>query len=587
MWGNGTINWAGKGIDIHQARGGKMVCPKCVDDRKNKRDKSLSVDLQKGVFNCHHCGWKGSAMERPKIEQPRKIYAKPSPKPTPPQSKAIEWFKSRGISEATLSKAQVTEGKQWMPQVNAERNCICFNYYRAGELINIKYRDGQKNFRMEKDAELIFYNLDSITAESDSVVIVEGEIDALTLIEAGITFPVLSVPNGASKGNQRLEYLDNCYDSFENLNYIILATDNDTAGLALREELARRLGKDRCMTVQYPDGCKDYNEVLLAHGRKEVLLSLKAAEYYPIEGLEKPMDHFDEAVNIFENGFPSYPAIGMGDLDRLFKLDPSGFTVVTGVPGHGKSTWLNNVLVKLAQNRDWKHALFTPEMKPHHYMTNILVSIFTGKAMQSGMSREEYRRAYEFINDHFTYINSEIVDSTVDGILAKAAEMVMRYGINSITIDPWNYATHEMMPGESETSYINRALRKVKIFKERYGCHVFIVAHPTKIQTDAKGMFKVPTMYDISGSAHWFNMMDNGITVYRNVEKCCTEVHVKKIRWDFMGQTGMAVFQYNRNTRQFIPEHEEPDLLPPNPRAGIVGSYYEGTNPNQDDEKPF
>ena len=106
-------------------------------------------------------------------------------------------------------------------------------------MVNVKYRDGQKNFKMVSGAELIFYGLDNIKT-MEKIYIVEGEIDALSLHEAGI-YSVCSVPNGASKGNQRLEYLDNCFEYFKDKTEIILCTDNDNPGIELRNELSRRL----------------------------------------------------------------------------------------------------------------------------------------------------------------------------------------------------------------------------------------------------------------------------------------------------------------------------------------------------------
>ena len=123
-----------------------------------------------------------------------------------------------------------------------------------------------QGFELECEAishrtELIFYNLDAVKDEK-VVYVVEGEIDALSLHEAGV-YNVVSVPNGASKGNQKLEYLDNCWKYFEDKERIVLFTDGDEAGYALREELGRRLGFERCVKVNYPEGCKDANEILI------------------------------------------------------------------------------------------------------------------------------------------------------------------------------------------------------------------------------------------------------------------------------------------------------------------------------------
>ncbi|HEY9364876.1 MAG TPA: toprim domain-containing protein, partial [Chitinophagaceae bacterium] len=198
--------------------GGKAICPQCSHTRKHKSDKCLSVDLKEGLFNCHNCGFSGSAKEF----KPQKIYTRPIARPEKVNKKTVEYFeKERKISDATLSMLLVTEAKEWMPQFEKEVTCICFNYYREEELINIKFRGPKKSFKMAKDAELIFYNINSIK-DKTSCIIVEGEMDCLTLVECGI-YNGISVPNGASKGNQKLEYLDNCWQYFENKTKIILA----------------------------------------------------------------------------------------------------------------------------------------------------------------------------------------------------------------------------------------------------------------------------------------------------------------------------------------------------------------------------
>jgi twinkle protein len=217
------MNWEKHGIDISKVRGGKGFCPKCHNERKNKTDRELSVDLVRGLFNCHHCEFKGSAAEFQKRE-----YVKPLPRLEKVSLKTIEFFESRGISNNTLLRMQITEAKEFMPQFEKECQVICFNYFRGEELVNIKFRGPQKSFKMAKDAELVFYNLNEIQDQSEAI-IVEGEIDLLSMIEAGI-YNVVSVPNGASKGSQKLEYLDNCWQYFEGKEKVVICTDNDEAG---------------------------------------------------------------------------------------------------------------------------------------------------------------------------------------------------------------------------------------------------------------------------------------------------------------------------------------------------------------------
>ena len=144
-----------------------------------------------------------------------------------------------------------------MPQTGKEENTIKFNYMIGDQLINIKYRDARKNFKLYKGAEKIFYNINSIIGYNWCV-IVEGEMDAAAVHEIGIR-NVISVPNGATLNHNNLDYLDSCIDYFADKEKVIIAVDNDTAGEALKQELIRRLGSEVCFTVDFGE-YKDANE---------------------------------------------------------------------------------------------------------------------------------------------------------------------------------------------------------------------------------------------------------------------------------------------------------------------------------------
>ena len=243
------------GIELKRSPGSvKTKCPKCSHTRKNKRDDCLSVNIDDGLYNCHNCGWGGNVKFKPRVE-----YVLPPKINSNIAERVVKWFSERGITEPTLIHWKIGESLEYMPQVQAKRRCINFNYYRNNEVVNVKFRDGQKNFKLVSGAELIFYGIDNVK-ELDRCYIVEGEMDALSLHEAGL-YSVCSVPNGASKGSQKLEYLDNCWEYFKDKKEIILCTDNDDAGLQLRNELARRFGNYRCKYVEFGD-FKDANEVL-------------------------------------------------------------------------------------------------------------------------------------------------------------------------------------------------------------------------------------------------------------------------------------------------------------------------------------
>ena len=178
-------------------RGGneKVKCPQCSDGRKNKTDKPLSVNITTGEYCCHNCSWKGNvrAFER---KRETKNYEKPSPemvKNIELKEQAEQWFGKRGISVVTLNKFMIFSKEEWMPQTNQKERCICFPYFRDGELVNIKYRDGRKGFKMVKDAELIFYNLNHI-GDRKACIITEGEIDCMSLYEAGFGVEKIANP---------------------------------------------------------------------------------------------------------------------------------------------------------------------------------------------------------------------------------------------------------------------------------------------------------------------------------------------------------------------------------------------------------
>ena len=168
------------------------TCPLCSSDRKatNKKAQCASYDWQRGLGTCHNCdstfqlhtyNRKGTSVRtyvKPDIIK-EAVYDKPG-------TKVEQWFETRGISPRTLADLGVSEGPEWMPQTQKEEMAIKFNYWMGQELINIKYRDARKNFKLFKGAEKIFYNINSVVGY-DWCVIVEGEMDVLALHEAGVT----------------------------------------------------------------------------------------------------------------------------------------------------------------------------------------------------------------------------------------------------------------------------------------------------------------------------------------------------------------------------------------------------------------
>ena len=262
-------------------------------------------------------------------------YELPAVKASPLSPKILKFFHDRGIKDSTIEYFGVTEGVEYMPQVQKDRPVIQFNYIRKGRRINIKFRDSEKNFKLNKGSEMIMYGLDLIK-DASWCIITEGEFDAMAFYEAGLQQNKLmfacSVPNGASTGNQNLTYLDNSIDEFENKDKIYLALDNDAPGIKLRNELSRRIGKDRIWLVNFPDDCKDANDVLLKHGSEELVRCIDSAKPYPLEGVSKASDSRKEIHNLYDYGMPQGETIGYNNFDGLMSWNDSSANAPPGGP---------------------------------------------------------------------------------------------------------------------------------------------------------------------------------------------------------------------------------------------------------------
>jgi len=544
----------------------------------NEKTASFTVNGPKGIYTCFGCGKSGDAIQflidhekktfpeaiellakKYNIEMQesgkKREFVKPLPRLEKVSSKTIDFFESRKISNDTLLRMKITESKEWMPQFEKEVPVICFNYFKNDELLNIKFRGPKKSFKLSKDAELIFYNLDSLQGE-ETAVIVEGEIDCLSMHEAKI-YNCVSVPNGAGKGSQRLEYLDNCWESFIGLKKIIIAVDNDEPGNLLKEELARRIGKEKCFYVEYPEGCKDANDVLVKHGPAVLSLMVENAKEWPLEGILTMDDIFPTVQDWFKNGYPDGAKCGIRGFDHMMRFAPGAITTITGIPGHGKDEFFNWVMASLAVNEGSSFGICAFEETPHETVTKLAEKI-TGKSFafrkdpDKRMSQREFEYSVALIDELFHFFNTEEANTNVDGILETAVLLVLRYGIKYLYINPWNWIEHNRDGGQTETEYVSIVYSKIIRFARKHGVHVFLIAHTTKMLKDkVTKKYEVPTLYNISGSANFFNKTHYGITVYRDYESGIVTVYFQKIKQSWMGQVGWSSFAYDVFTRQY------------------------------------
>lgn len=586
------------GVQVHKIRGnsGKTTCPKCSHTRKKKTDPCLSVNIEKGAYHCHNCGWEGYVAEKSKFDRlEKKEYIKPVfVNNTDLTENMVNFFFKRGISQKTISRMKITKGSMWNREKNENENCINFNYFRDGELINVKSRGANKKFMMVKGAEMIFYNLDSIKGQK-TVIVTEGEMDALAFVECGIE-SVVSVPNGATMSdNPNLEYLDNCISHFDEAEEIILATDQDEPGIKLREELARRFGYHRCYKVDFGDQ-KDGNDYLMKYGPEKLkeTVDSKNIKPFPLAGIVNVDDVFDEVKMLIKGGgLKRGLTLGIKGLDELISWVTGQLTVVTGIPNHGKSPFVLQIMLLLSIRHGWKWGIFSPEHQPiSMYLVKIIETI-CGKMSRTGRITDyELELAHDFIKKHFFFIAPEDSDHKLGNILEKAKSLVVRYGISGLVIDPWNKLEYDQPPGISETNFVSMQLDKIIEFDRSYGVHTIVVAHPTKGRkksTAEDSEYVVPDLTDISGSANWHNKPDNGIIFYRNYSEKRNEVYVKKVKWEHLGRVGHVYLKYNVNNSRFNALSEDYDnsnwLIPNLPQPEIFDAITEN-NTNFDNTPP-
>jgi len=540
-------------LDVGKAQG---ICPLCSHNRKpkNQKAKCASYDWERGLGTCHHCDSSFQLHTYQRKGSSDKVYVRPDAlnvvDPKQITSKVFKWFESRGISQKTLDDLMVTEGPEFMPQTGKSENTIQFNYIIGDELINVKYRDGRKNFKLYKGAEKVFYNINSIVG-FDSCVITEGEMDVLALHEAGIT-NAISVPNGATLNSNNLDYLDNCIDYFEDKEKVILAVDNDEPGQALQQELIRRLGAEVCFLTTFED-CKDANEYLIKYGKEKLVKRIEGARPVPLENVTTLKDIEDEITDFVKNGFKPGYQIGIPNFDDIFSTYTGQFITVTGIPSSGKSDFVDQMVVGYNQRYQWKTAFASPENAPTYLHAHKLMrKVWQDMPTRNDIGTDKWNQVAEHVNDNFFFIDMERY--TLESVLRKGAELVKRKGIKCLVIDPFNKIRDVDCKTEDVNRYTMEYLTKIETFAKKYDVLVFIVAHPTKMYRDKDGNIEEPTMYNIKGGGEWYDASYHGILVHRNYEEKTVKAKILKVKFQNLGENGAeAHFKWEPRSGCFVP----------------------------------
>jgi twinkle protein len=593
------------GINLPHGASGEVdtVCPSCTPARKpeNRHKKDLSVNVEKGTWFCNHCGYADGLRKGGSYKVPTKTsYEKP--KPLPPKTSDTLWdntvayYATRGISEQTLNKAGVTVAMEWCPECEAlgrgkSVGHTLFPFIVDGEHLNTKHRCALKHFKLEKGAQRVLFNSDSITG--DEMIIVEGEIDALSLIEAGFD-NVVSVPDGAPSPESKnyaskFSFFEPAEELFTRIRRVVIAVDADAPGQKLAEELVRRIGEEKCSRVLWDDGVKDANDCLTNLGTEFLRISIESAQNYPVPGIWTGLDLYNELSNLYDFGSDPGVYFGVPALDELYRVVLGNMTIVTGIPSHGKSTVVDQLLMWLAQKEGWGFGIFSPEQQPLVRHQEVLIQQYLGKPFSAGpttrMTKAEMREGNDWVSRHFSFILPE--EPSLENILALAEKEIFRKGIRGIVIDPFNELEVSRPANKSMTEYIGELLMQIRNFARKHKIHAWVVAHPYKMKKNLEdGAEPVPGLWDISDSAHFRNKADVGLTVWRdlrypNVNE--VQLHVTKMRFDTVGTLGKCNMLYDKTTKRLIemPRPEDYAVQPAPPVSTPKNPWTTPTLPPQ------
>lgn len=558
-----------KSLGITRTTSGKQKCPNCIASKKDKSALDLSITFQSDrvLYQCHNgCGFNGVVFMNDLRPVQKKTYKRPESPQTKSDKKLLyDYWEKRGISQKTVDKfgIQTNDKKIKINDKWHVVNQMIFPYYKNGELVNHKYRwtdpeSKKKRFMQDAEAEQVLYGMDLIT-DFSRLIFVEGEPDVLTLAELGIE--AVSVSQGAE--DNKLDCIENCYEWLQQFDKYIICVDNDKpyteeqikkdprlkdkilAGDNLRKNLLNRLKKTKCKVAKYElegnDGIisyKDANEVLTQCSYAEDFLKviIEEAKPVPVDNIVTFNDISHELEDFYYNGFSRGVSTGWTNLDRLISIHTGYMMVVTGRPSSGKSLLIKNLLYNLSINNGWKHLYFDDESHLKVTFAN-LAMMYHNKHFYGydKMSISDVQEAQKFLSEHFLFL-PRLNDWNIDTILEKTEECVERYGVKTLTIDPFNKLKHNTSD-KNMLQYIQEFLQKCTYAARKYDILLTVVAHPTKPNYQ-KGEID---LYDISGSADWVNMTDYGLIASRtkkdNVWSRETKIVVEKVKDEHMGNT--------------------------------------------------
>ena len=545
-------------------RGNELVfkiCPYCKGEHKSNEEK-FAINLNTGLYNClrSSCGARGTFFQLARdFNYPlgndvedyygtgQKQYKTYVIKHIEIRDEAVKYCASRGISEEICRKYEITVQKD-KPNIlvlpfRDRHDTVCCIKYRKTDFD--KEKDKSKEW-FEKEGKPILFGMNHCDMSVDTLVLTEGQMDALALATAGVKNPV-SVPNGA-KGRT---WIPHCWDFVRNFKNLVVFGDNEKGHITLVDMVQDRFPNVTIKVVRQEDycGCKDANDILRTYGAEQCRKAVENAKPIPISQL---VDYTDiEQVNIFDmESMPTH----ITELDKVLGkgIFFGQVVLLTGQRGDGKSTFMQQLICN-AIDSDIKTFLYSGEMP------NFVVRNFTD-TMLSGMHESELRpNTIAAINKYyegrlFLYDFNVIEDNEQVDLLRIAEQAITQYGCRLICLD--NLMTLVSSANndglyQAQKDFVKR-LVKIAI---HYNVIVILVAHPRKRGgADVKEF----TNDDIAGSGDIANMAHVVLSYQRRHRKyddeddSFREVWVSKNRYVgklAMGDNAIPV-KYEGSTRR-------------------------------------
>ena len=391
-------------------------------------------------------------------------------------------------------------------------SAIAFPYRREGKAYAAKFRTVDKRFASTRDVSRGVYNEDALLL-AGSLILTEGEIDCLSLIEAGLK-KCVSLPNGWSEKGNTSDALFEIREKLLECEAVIVAGDNDRAGESLPKFVASLLSGHDVRFVEWPEGCKDANDVLVKHGAEELRSRIASASKIDPKG-----GSITSLADLPPLSERRVLRCGIPFADERVALELGAMSVLTGYPGTGKSTFATWLGYMVAKFEDVRVGMFSFETHPHRTRDHVC-RLHTGNGWEdaSNGAREDFSR---FAANHMFLVHRTYDDNrhhSLEWLLECIHVLATRDGCRLIVVDPWNELEHLPEKGESMTQYINYALQQIRAWAEKLNVHVMVVAHPRKTSMDG-GPTRPPTGYDIADSAGFANKPSLGLSIFNQVNE--------------------------------------------------------------------